>query len=162
MKEEKIVLTFSKAHITELNQDEQKLIEYAQTATNYAYAPYSGFLVGAAVQLENNEIVTGNNQENVAYPSGICAERVALYYAGSKFPHLSIQAIAIFAKAKSFELQEITSPCGACRQVMAEYQQKQKLPIKILLCNSDNQVLIVNSVEDLLPFLFKSDQLRKF
>ena len=127
-----------------------------------AYDPYSGFLVGASVLLENGEIVSGNNQENVAYPSGLCAERVALYYAGAKYPKVSVKTIAISAKSKTYDIADIVSPCGACRQVMAEYQQKQKQNIRVLLHSPNDEVLIANSVEDLLPFMFNSEQLRKF
>ena len=151
-----------KANFDEFNKLEQQLIEKAKIALSSAYAPYSGFLVGAAVLLENDEIIIGNNQENVAYPSGICAERVALYYAGAKYPNVKVKTIAISAKSKVYDIIDVVSPCGACRQVMAEYQQKQNKNIKILLHSSNDEVLIANSIEDLLPFMFNSDQLRKF
>jgi cytidine deaminase len=162
MKEEKIELTFVKANFNELDISEQELIEKAKNAYSNAYAPYSGFLVGASVLLENGEIINGSNQENAAYPSGLCAERVALFYAGAKYPEVAIKTIAISAKSKTFEIDDVVSPCGACRQVMAEYQQKQGQDIRLLLHSPNDEVLIANSVDDLLPFMFNSEQLRKF
>lgn len=162
MKEEKINLTFLKAHFNELDEAEQQLIDKAKSAYSNAYAPYSGFLVGSAVLLENNEIICGNNQENVAYPSGLCAERVALYYAGANYPNVKVKTIAISAKSKTYDITDVVSPCGACRQVMAEYQQNQHKNIRVLLHSPNNELLIANSVEDLLPFMFNSEQLRKF
>ncbi len=162
MKEEKIELTFTRAKLEELIQSEQDLIANTQHALSNAYAPYSGFLVGASVLLENGEIINGSNQENAAYPSGLCAERVALFYAGAKYPEVAIKTIAISAKSKTFEIDDVVSPCGACRQVMAEYQQKQGQDIRLLLHSPNDEVLIANSVTDLLPFMFNSEKLRKF
>ena len=162
MKEEKIELTFVKANFNELDISEQELIEKAKNAYSNAYAPYSGFLVGASVLLENGEIINGSNQENAAYPSGLCAERVALFYAGAKYPEVAIKTIAISANSKTFEIDDVVSPCGACRQVMAEYQQKQGQDIRLLLHSPNDEVLIANSVTDLLPFMFNSEKLRKF
>lgn len=162
MKEEKINLTFLKGHFNELDEAEQQLVNMAKSAYSNAYAPYSGFLVGTAVLLENDEIICGNNQENVAYPSGLCAERVALFYAGANYPNVKVKTIAISAKSKTYDITDVVSPCGACRQVMAEYQQNQHNNIRVLLHSPNNEVLIANSVEDLLPFMFNSEQLRKF
>ena len=162
MKEEKIELTFTRAKLEELSQSEQDLIANTQHAFSNAYAPYSGFLVGASVLLENGEIINGSNQENAAYPSGLCAERVALFYAGAKYPEVAIKTIAISAKSKTFEIDDVVSPCGACRQVMAEYQQKQGEDIRLLLHSPNDEVLIANSLTDLLPFMFNSEKLRKF
>ena len=162
MKEVKIELTFTRAKLEELIQSEQDLIANTQHALSNAYAPYSGFLVGASVLLENGEIINGSNQENAAYPSGLCAERVALFYAGAKYPEVAIKTIAISAKSKTFEIDDVVSPCGACRQVMAEYQQKQGQDIRLLLHSPNDEVLIANSVTDLLPFMFNSEKLRKF
>ena len=162
MKEEKIELTFTRAKLGELSQSEQDLIANTQHAFSNAYAPYSGFLVGASVLLENGEIINGSNQENAAYPSGLCAERVALFYAGAKYPEVAIKTIAISAKSKTFEIDDVVSPCGACRQVMAEYQQKQGQDIRLLLHSPNDEVLIANSVTYLLPFMFNSEKLRKF
>ena len=122
-----------------------------------AYAPYSGFLVGASILLNDGQVINGSNQENVAYPSGLCAERVAMFYVGSKFPDIKIRTIAVSV----FEVTDVISPCGACRQVMAEYEEKQGQPIKVILHSPNDQVLIANKVQDLLPFMFKSPQLKK-
>ena len=162
MKNEKVELLFLRAQLKELNTEEQSLIQRAQDSLSNAYAPYSGFLVGASVLLEDGSIIQGSNQENAAYPSGLCAERVALFYAAAKYPGIPIKTIAISAKSKIFELQDTVSPCGSCRQVMAEYQQKQKQDIRVLLHTLDNNVLIANSVDDLLPFMFQSSLLKRY
>ena len=161
MKEEKIELSFVRAKLHELSAADQDLIKTAKQSFSNAYAPYSGFLVGATVLLENGEIINGSNQENVAYPSGLCAERVALFYAGAKYPNISIKTIAVSAKSTTFKVNDVVSPCGACRQVMAEYEQKQEESIRILLHSPNDDILIANSVEDLLPFMFTSPLLKK-
>lgn len=162
MKKKKIEIIFNQLDFEELNSKEKELIEKAQENIHNAYAVYSGFMVGASVLLENGKIFNGNNQENVAYPSGICAERVALFYAKAQYPDVPISTIAISAKSKTFTIEEQISPCGACRQVMAEYEIKQNLPIRIMLHTSEeNQILIANCVADLLPFLFKSSFLKR-
>ena len=160
MQEKKIELSFILAHLSELSAKEQQLVSNAKSAFKTAYAPYSGFLVGASVLLENGEIINGSNQENVAYPSGLCAERVALFYAGAKYPNIKINTIAVSVLSKNFEVTDVISPCGACRQVMAEYEDKQDKAIKVILHSPTDEVLIANTVEDLLPFMFKSPLLR--
>lgn len=160
MQEKKIELSFILAHLSELSAQEQQLVANAKAAFKTAYAPYSGFLVGASVLLENGEVINGSNQENVAYPSGLCAERVALFYAGAKFPDVKINTVAISVLSKNFEVKDVISPCGACRQVMAEYEDKQHRPIKVILHSPTDEVLIANRVEDLLPFMFKSPSLK--
>ena len=162
MQEKKIELSFILAHLNELSAQEQQLVANAKEAFKTAYAPYSGFLVGASVLLENGEVINGSNQENVAYPSGLCAERVALFYAGAKFPDVKINTVAISVLSKNFEVKDVISPCGACRQVMAEYEDKQHSPIKVILHSPTDEVLIANRVEDLLPFMFKSPLLKKY
>ena len=109
----------------------------------------------------NGEIINGSNQENVAYPSGLCAERVALFYAGARFPDVKIKTIAVSVMSKNFKVTDVISPCGACRQVMAEYEDKQEQAIKVILHSPTNQVLIANTVESLLPFMFKSPLLKQ-
>jgi cytidine deaminase len=161
MQEKKIELSFITAHISELSEQEQQLVANAKSALKTAYAPYSGFLVGASVLLENGEIINGSNQENVAYPSGLCAERVALFYAGAKHPDVKVKTIAVSVLSKNFEVNDVISPCGACRQVMAEYEEKQEEAIKVILHSPTDDVLIANRVEDLLPFMFKSPLLKK-
>ena len=161
MQEKKIQLSFITAHISELSENEQQLVDNAKSALKTAYAPYSGFLVGSSVLLENGEIINGSNQENVAYPSGLCAERVALFYAGARYPDVKVKKIAVSVLSKNFEVTEVVSPCGACRQVMAEYEEKQEEAIKVILHSPTDEVLIANTVEDLLPFMFKSPLLKK-
>ena len=160
MQEKKIQLSFITAHLSELSEHEQQLVANAKLALKTAYAPYSGFLVGASVLLENGEIINGSNQENVAYPSGLCAERVALFYAGAKYPDVKVKTIAVSVLSKNFEVKDVVSPCGACRQVMAEYEEKQEEAIKVILHSPTDEVLIANTVEDLLPFMFKSPLLK--
>tara|TARA_B100001142_G_scaffold302217_1_gene328584 strand:+ start:241 stop:732 length:492 start_codon:yes stop_codon:yes gene_type:complete len=161
MQERKIELNFISTHLTDLDTQDQELIINAKQAFKTAYAPYSGFLVGASVLLENGEIINGSNQENVAYPSGLCAERVALFYVGAKFPDIKIKTIAVSVYSKDFDISDVISPCGACRQVMAEYEDKQEQSIRVILHSPDDQVLIANKVQDLLPFMFKSPHLKK-
>ena len=161
MQEKKIELSFILAHLNELSAQEQQLVANAKAAFKTAYAPYSGFLVGASVLLENGEVINASNQENVAYPSGLCAERVALFYAGAKFPDVKINTVAISVLSKNFEVNDVISPCGACRQVMAEYEGKQHRPIKVILHSPTDEILIANKVEDLLPFMFKSPLLKQ-
>jgi cytidine deaminase len=161
MQEKTLKLNFTSAHLSELDNKDQELIANAKEAFITAYAPYSGFLVGASILLENGEIVNGSNQENVAYPSGLCAERVAMFYAGAKFPDAKIKAIAVSVLSKTFKVTDVISPCGACRQVMAEYEDKQAQPIKVILHSPTDEVLIANTVQDLLPFMFKSPHLKK-
>jgi len=161
MQEKKIELSFILAHLSELSPEEQQLVSNAKSAFKTAYAPYSGFLVGASVLLENGEVINGSNQENVAYPSGLCAERVALFYAGAKYPNIKVNTIAVSVLSKNFDVTDVISPCGACRQVMAEYEDKQDKPIKVILHSPTDEVLIANRVEDLLPFMFKSPLLKQ-
>ena len=161
MQEKKIELSFISAVLSELSDEEQQLVSNAKSAFKTAYAPYSGFLVGSSVLLENGEIINGSNQEKAAYPSGLCAERVALFYAGARYPEIKVKTIAVSVLSKNFEINDVISPCGACRQVMAEYEDKQGQSIKVILHSPTDEVLIANTVEDLLPFMFKSPLLKK-
>ena len=162
MIEQKINTSFFIADLDELSNDEQMLVKKAQNILKTSYSSYSGFSVGASILLDNGVTIEGSNQENVAYPSGLCAERVALFYTGAQYPNNTIKTIAISALSKSFEIEDYISPCGACRQVMAEYEEKQSTKIKILLHSPNDKVLISNSVEDLLPFVFRSPFLKRF
>jgi cytidine deaminase len=124
-----------------------------------AYAPYSEFLVGAALLLKNGEIVLGNNQENACYPSGLCAERTAIYYAGANFPGVSITTMALSAKSLKYNLITPTPPCGACRQAIAEYELKQKEPITIYFMGETGKVIRSSSLSNLLPLIFDNSYL---
>jgi cytidine deaminase len=143
-------------NINDLSSEEHLLILKSKEATKKAYAPYSNFHVGAAILLNNNEIVVGNNQENSAYPSGLCAERVAVFYAGATYPDVIIKCIAI----NSLGNQTI-SPCGSCRQALIEYEHKQKSKIKIILCSEENKIIVSESVANLLPLQFDASFLKR-
>ncbi len=130
----------------------------AGEALNAAYAPYSQFHVGAALLLEDGTIVPGSNQENAAYPSGLCAERVALFSAGSLYPGKRIVALAV---TTSYSLDTPIAPCGACRQVMAEYALKQDAPIEIFMLQKDGIIFRMQNVKDLLPLYFSGEWLKK-
>lgn len=140
--------------VSGLTEENQQLVSAAQNAVKNAYAPYSKFSVGAAVLLDDGKIIEGNNQENIAYPSGLCAERVALFYAGANYPDRKVQKIAIASDGDLIGPESFLTPCGSCRQVMAEVSQRQKSSFEILLLNNDESVLVFDSINDLLPFVF--------
>ena len=144
-----------------LSNKDKALWALAQKACNDAYAPYSGFFVGAAIRLNNGKIVTGTNQENVAYPSGLCAERVAIFSASSQYPDIPIDSIAVTAKTERFELTEPLAPCGACRQVMSEYEQLHHKPIRLLFSGGNQSILVAENIKTLLPFSFHANGLKK-
>ncbi len=135
-------------------------MEAAAEACSQAYAPYSGFKVGAALLLDDGTILKGSNQENAAYPSGLCAERVAFFNAGANYPDRKIVAVAVTAFLKNHKHPHPVSPCGDCRQVMAEFEHRYGNPIRIIMMTEKNQYVILNSVKELLPFLFSSDSLK--
>lgn len=141
-------------------QDKQ-LVDAAKEAVQGSYAPYSHFHVGASVLLEDGTIVKGSNQENVAYPSGLCAERVAIFAASSQYPDKIIKSIAITAHSKDIHVVHPLTPCGACRQVISEYEDKQGEKISILLADANGDVIKLKSSIDLLPLMFKADHLKK-
>ena len=138
-------------------EDTRQLIQASLDAADHAYAPYSNFHVGAAVRLDDGSIITGNNQENMAYPSGLCAERVALFTASSQHYTKEIKAIAISSPMET----EIFSPCGSCRQVMAEMYEKMGKPFEIILYTPNTAIRVFEGIADLLPFGFKNTSLRK-
>lgn len=140
--------------LTELSDEDQQLIEQAITARKKAYAPYSNFSVGAAILLDNQEIILGNNQENAAYPSGLCAERVAIFSAGANYPNSSILKIAVSASSSSKKVDEPVAPCGACRQTIAEYETKQEQSITILFMGETGKIIQTDSLKNLLPLGF--------
>lgn len=141
-------------HYSEIADQDQVLIKKANEIAENAYAPYSNFQVGAALLLENGEIILGSNQENIAYPSGLCAERVALFYAGANYPQLTIDTLCIVAKGDLIPIDHLLSPCGSCRQVMSESEMRQNKPFRVILVSQNNKVLVFNSALDLLPFAF--------
>jgi cytidine deaminase len=145
-------------NIGELAESDQILLAEARRITALAYAPYSGFYVGAAVLLGNGMIVTGNNQENSAYPSGLCAERVALFYANANYPESEVKAMAISAAKDGILVQEPVKPCGGCRQALAEVEVRFETPIRIILDGQDS-IMVLNGVESLLPLSFSKKAL---
>lgn len=144
----------------ELPNDEQSLLESAISAMHNAYAPYSRFKVGAALQLENGMVILGNNQENAAYPSGLCAERVAFYAASANYPGVSMLKVAITATSLDFPTENPISPCGACRQSMLEYEINQIKPITVLLKGNGGVVFRIHGVKQLLPIFFNEEGLK--
>ncbi|MDR0536605.1 MAG: cytidine deaminase [Tannerellaceae bacterium] len=139
-------------HTSELPSEYKELEAIVRELPRLAYAPYSHFNVGAAVLLENGNIVTGTNQENIAYPSGLCAERVALFSVGSLHPNIPAKAIAIAAETGGKRVEMIT-PCGACRQVMLETQNRSGVPLVVLLCGPE-LVYVAEDARALLPLSF--------
>lgn len=138
----------------ELSHDDRHLVDLAREATFRSYVPYSHFHVGAAIRLDNGEIVCGSNQENVAYPSGTCAERSACYYAGARYPEARFVKIAIAARGTDGEYtDEPCAPCGACRQALLEYELIAKHPVPVILCGKD-RFYVLPSVAATLPLAF--------
>ncbi|WP_237276345.1 cytidine deaminase [Tenacibaculum ovolyticum] len=144
---------------SELDQDDQLLMNKAIEARAKAYAPYSNFKVGAAFLLENGTIVLGNNQESAAYPSGMCAERVGVWKVGSEFPGIKIKKLAITAASENTIVNKPVGPCGACRQTLSEYEINQKEPIEIIFMGEIGEVVKTTSLLSLLPFSFDSSYL---
>ncbi|MFY7989297.1 MAG: cytidine deaminase [Fluviicola sp.] len=138
----------------ELAAADQELIVLAQEAADQAYAPYSEFHVGAALRLDDGTLIKGNNQENIAYPSGLCAERVALFYAGANFPDKSINTLAIVAKGSLLDAEACLSPCGSCRQVMAQSEFRQEGDLRVLLVSQNGKTYVFDRATDLLVFPF--------
>jgi len=152
------IVVYEYQTINELPESEQKLLSEARKVTKLAYAPYSGFHVGAAILLENEKIFTGNNQENSAFPSGLCAERVALFYANANYPETAVKTIAISAAKNDILVEEPVKPCGACRQVMAETEVRFGKPIRLIL-DGQNSIMVLENVESLLPLSFSKKDL---
>lgn len=153
--ENKIISTKIEVYsYNELTDIDKKLVESAKNATKTSYAPYSKFNVGAALLLENGEIVTGSNQENAAFPSGTCAERTTIFYAGAHYPGVRFEKLAIAAFTNGEFVEEPISPCGACRQAIMEYEKLGKKPIEIILAGKD-KVYKLNGIRALLPLSFE-------
>lgn len=145
--------------VSELSKEIQNLMNKAQQARDKAYAPYSRFMVGAAILLGNGEVVSGNNQENAAYPSGLCAERVAIFSAGAQYPSIEITRMCLTVRSLNHDVDRPTPPCGACRQSMAEYEVKQNSPIELYFMGETGKVVKSKSVADLLPLVFDNSYL---
>ena len=154
MKELELKSVIQACQMDELSAEEQHLVNLAIEATGRSYAPYSNFHVGAAVRLENGEEIIGCNQENAAYPSGLCAERTALFSAGAQYPNVGVEMLAIAARGTDGELQyEPVGPCGSCRQVIVESETRAGHPIRILLYGR-KCVYVIDGIKKLMPLMF--------
>ena len=153
MKEQSIHIKYQVAQMEELCLEEQELVNKAKEATKNSYANYSHFHVGAACRLSDGKIVIGANQENAAFPSGLCAERTAIFAAQANYPSQNITTLAIAAHNEQGFMKAPISPCGACRQVILEIEDRYKQPVRILLYGTEG-IYIFESVKDLLPFSF--------
>lgn len=143
---------------TELAATDQRLVAAAREASGKAYAPYSNFKVGAAVLLANGEIIRGNNQENADFTDGLCAERVALFFANATYPDVAVVAIAVTAISNGVLFSGPTQPCGSCRQVLVETETRYKRNIRLILDGAE-KIIVFDGAENLLPFAFKPDSL---
>jgi len=143
----------------DLEASDKLLCEQAEQALKSSYSPYSNFKVGTAVRLSNAKIVLGSNQENVAYPSGLCAERVALFSIGAAYPGVLVESMAITAHTDNFKIMNPVTSCGACLQVMAEFEMKQQQEITVLFFCLNGKVLKIKGVKNLLPFVFIENRL---
>lgn len=162
MKIKKINISYEEYEEGEkLSQSDSELIDEAAKVLKGSYAPYSDFHVGAALLMGNGNVVRGSNQENSAYPSGLCAERVALFYAKSEYPDETVVSLAITGRANHFKNNKPVTPCGACRQVIAETEKRQNRKIRIIMKSEEGITRIVNGIENLLPMMFHEEKLKK-
>ena len=153
MERKELIVDYNEyASVAELAADERELMERAMEAARGAYAPYSRFHVGAAVRMADGTVVTGSNQENIAYPSGLCAERVAMYSASAQHPGLAMTAMAVVGYNEGEYCE--ASPCGACRQVMAEYEQRDGHEMTLLCYLAGGRIRRIKGAKSLLPFTF--------
>ena len=155
MKKERFICPYTVFdNLDEMDPQDAELMRRAHEATRSAYAPYSKFNVGAAVRLANGEIVTGNNIENAAYPSGLCAERVAMFAAMAKYPGVPFESLAVTAHSQTKLIAEPVAPCGACRQVMVEVEQLSKRPLRVMCQGQEGPIMVFEGIESLMPFIF--------
>ena len=159
MKEIELLIQMRQYAFEELSADDRELVDSARRATHNAYARYSHFYVGAALRLQNGDIVIGANQENAAFPSGLCAERSAIFAAQSQQPQQAITALAISARNDRGFLQRPITPCGACRQVVLEMEDRYQRPVRLLL-DGASSVYEIKSIKDLLPLSFVDENMR--
>ena len=156
MTERQIQISYQEYNsIEEMNPEDRELAAEAIKAMQGAYAPYSHFHVGAAVRMSNGQIVRGANQENAAFPSGLCAERTAMFSASAKYPDKDMRSIAIAGGVHGRLGREPATPCGACRQVMAQYQTKAGKPMSVIMIGAD-KIWKFEKVDDILPLIFDS------
>ena len=153
--EKKLTLTYRQVdHWNKLDENDCQLVENAFSAMENAYAPYSNFRVGAALLMDDGIVIKGSNQENIAYPSGLCAERVALFHAGANYPDKKVDTLCIVAKGDLVDVETILSPCGGCRQVMVETEKRQEQAYRVILVSQNNETIIFSSASSLLPLAF--------
>ena len=155
VKEERFVCPYKVYDcLDELAPQDAELMRCAHEATKNSYAPYSKFCVGAAVRLTNGVVVTGSNVENAAYPSGLCAERVAMFAAMAQYPGVALEALAVTAHSATKTIDEPVAPCGACRQVMVEVEQQSKKALRVMCQGETGPVMVFDGIESLMPFIF--------
>lgn len=159
MKENKLSITYREYESGNLPEEYKVLIDSALKAAEKAYAPYSHFKVGVAARLKNGQMVYGSNQENAAYPSGLCAERVAMFYIQSEFPGMPVDTLVLTAVYNNEQTEEPVYPCGACRQVILEHEQSLGSKVKILFAGK-KRVVEVSSASDIMPFFFSGEMLK--
>ena len=146
--------------IDELNDEDAMLLREARNVTQFAYAPYSNFKVGAFAKLENGKTVSGTNQENASFPAGICAERTLLSTASSLFPEVGVDTIAISYNNLNGKSDKPVSPCGICRQSLVEFQDRTKKQIRIILSGMEGKIQVIENAKDLLPLVFGADDMK--
>lgn len=160
MKQLSITMNVKVCSLQELSVDEQRLVAHAKEASQRSYSPYSHFQVGTSLLLADGTVLTGSNQENAAYPSGMCAERIVLYYAGSQYPNIPIKTMAIASFIDGRFTRRPCPPCGACRQVMLETESRQNgTPIRVVLYGEDECYIIEGGTKELLPLQFDKGQI---
>jgi len=159
IKKESVVLQYDSEE--ELNEADRQLLQLAKEAVHTSYAPYSKFHVGCALRLNNGVIVKGSNQENIAYPSGLCAERVAIFSAGASYPNEPVHSMAITVKADDYEVNEPIMSCGACLQSMSEFEIKSKQPMRIILQGETGVIYVAEGLRTFMPFMFWVDELKR-
>ncbi len=145
----------------ELPEEDRSLLQEAKAAVPTSYAPYSKFHVGCALLLANGKVIRGSNQENIAFPSGLCAERVAIFYAGATYPDVPVVAMAITAKAEDYEVKMPVMSCGACLQSISEYEMKFHQPIRMILQGETGDIYIAEGTKTFLPFQFWVEELKR-
>ena len=160
MKKHSRTIDWSVLDQDELESKDLMLVNAAKEATSGSWSPYSGFKVGAALMLEDGTVVTGSNQENAAYPSGLCAERTALFAAGHSYPNKAVTAIAIAARNDNGYTAQPITPCGACRQVLAETEQRGGHTIRYILYGTEGTMIIEGGTDAILPFCFGADSMK--
>ena len=156
MADKKYIINYEEfSSASQMTPEDQEMVAAALDAQKGSYSPYSHFQVGASLKLENGLVLKGANQENAAYPSGLCAERTVMFYAGANYPDIPFDTLAIAGSDHGVLCESTASPCGACRQVMAEYQKKHNKPFNIILVGS-KRIRKFHCVDDVLPFIFDS------